>query len=260
MARVDPEEEGRLYGGTIIAKSILAAHGDLLIDDAFMHSMHGYFLRPGQPDFPIFFELMLIRKGRSFATYQITAKQDGKEIFLLVASFQVRESGLEFQNDMPKYVGPHDLPALEEFRRNARPKRFLHSEIDIRPVNKYDLYQNSEIRDSKATFWVKSKLPVKEEPGSHEAFLGFVSDMYLLDISLMPHGLNHELSNLKVVSLDHSMWFHRSFRTDEWLLIEVESMITAGARGFNLGRVYRSDGTLVASLAQEGLIRVLDET
>jgi acyl-CoA thioesterase-2 len=254
-----PERVQRVFGGQVLAQALVAATRTLESDRA-CHSFHAYFLRPGDPRVPILYEVDRSRDGHSFSARRVAAIQHGAQIFILAASFQKPEEGFEHQSQMPVVPEPESLeddqqlllrnpdlaPEIREWVARERPfetRSVLGRGIGDRPA-----------RPAIDHIWLRARGQLGDDAVLHRALLAFVSDMSLLDTALLPHGKSI-FSNVQVASLDHAMWFHRPFRTDEWLLYVQDSPSASGARGFNRGAIYRRDGVLVASVAQEGLIR-----
>lgn len=251
----------RVFGGQVVAQSLVAAQRTVAPDRP-VHSLHGYFMRPGDPAVPIVFTVDRIRDGRSFTTRRVVAVQHGRAIFSLSASFQVAEPGLEHQASMPDVPHPRDLPGEEElaaqFLAHApEPVRNYwrrQRAVEIRPVS-LEHYLSSEPLPPVQHVWVRATGPVPDDAALRAAVLAYASDMTLLDTSLFAHGRSIFDRNLQVASLDHAMWFHRAYEPTEWLLYTQDSPNTVGARGLTRGSLYTESGVLVASVAQEGLIR-----
>jgi acyl-CoA thioesterase-2 len=251
----------RVFGGQVLGQALVAAQRT--VEGRVCHSLHGYFLRAGDPRTPILYEVDRSRDGTSFSARRVVAVQHGEAIFTLSASFQVEESGLEHQFPMPSVPAPEDLKSEHEWRlevlsdmpehvRNwfARPRP-----IEIRPVEPANRFAKGN-RPPHQTVWFRAVGQLPESAALHQCVLAYASDMTLLDTSLLPHGYNLFSANLQLASLDHAMWFHRPFRADEWLLYVEDSPNAAGARSFNRGMVFRRDGALAASVTQESLIRL----
>lgn len=249
----------RVFGGQVLAQALVAA--TRTVDPArICHSLHAYFLRPGDPTVPIIYQVDRSRDGGSFSSRRVTAIQHGAQIFTLAASYQGLEDGFEHQSQMPVVPPPERLeddqqvllrdPTLPDEMRGwvARERAFETRSAIGRGVG------DRPARSPLDHIWLRTRAPVSDDPILHRALLAFISDMSLLDTSLLPHGKSI-FSNVQVASLDHAMWFHRPFRADEWLLYVQDSPSASGARGFNRGSIYTRDGVLVASVAQEGLIR-----
>ncbi|MFZ5533985.1 MAG: acyl-CoA thioesterase [Pseudomonadota bacterium] len=251
-----------VFGGQVVAQALVAAQRTL--DPArSAHSLHAYFLRPGDMKASIVYQVECLRDGKSFSTRRVLALQHGKPIFSLSASFQVTEDGLDHQAPAPQAPPPESLPTEQELRarlaeRVPEPlRRFLNREvgIEMRPVAPVDFF-TPERRAPIQQVWLRVAHPLPDEPGLHRALLAYASDFNLLGTSLLPHGITFFQGNLQGASLDHALWFHRPFRIDDWILYHMESPSASGARGFNLGGFYTRDGQRVASSAQEGLLRL----
>lgn len=250
----------RVFGGQVIGQSLVAA--SRTVEDRHAHSLHGYFLRPGDPKVPIIYEVDRIRDGKSFTTRRVVAIQHGKAIFAMSASFQLEEEGFAHQAEMPKVPGPDELPSEEDVKadlvpRMPEPMRTYYERerpIDMRPVE-INRYMSREAMEPQFHVWIRTTGPLPDDPAVHRCVLAYASDMTLLDTSLVPHGRTVFDPTIQAASLDHAMWFHRPFRADEWLLYAQDTPNASGARGFSRGLIFKQDGTLVASVAQEGLIR-----
>ena len=253
---------GRVYGGQVFAQALVAARRT--VEDAReAHSAHGYFILPGDLAAPIVYFVDRLRDGSSFTTRRVTAIQHGRAIFNLSASFHIAESGPEHQLEMPSVPEPESLTTeLEMIRAVAdripetlRDVLTQERPIDIRPVTPVDPLR-AEKRAPVRQAWFRAVAPLPDEPWIHQAILAYASDYGLLVTALQPHGIPHRARNLMLASLDHSVWMHRPFRADEWLLYSTDSPVTTGARGFVRGTIHTRTGELVASVAQEGLIRL----
>jgi acyl-CoA thioesterase-2 len=258
------EPRTRVFGGQVAAQALVAACRT--VEGRRAHSLHGYFLRPGDPAIPIIYDVDRIRDGRSFTTRRVVAIQRGEAIFSMAASFHVEEPGLTHQLDMPAAAGPEGIPSREErFREYAKelPDVFSRLLERERPIDERDLdpvhMVRPEPKRGEHLVWVRANGSLPDDPAVHQCVLAYASDLSLLDSALRPHGLSWADPHLMGASLDHAIWFHRPFRADEWLLFVQESPSAAGARGFNLGQIFTRDGVLVASVAQEGLIRLVSE-
>lgn len=252
----------RVFGGQVLGQALVAA--SRTVEGRVCHSLHAYFIRPGDPKIPILYEVDRSRDGRSFATRRVVAIQHGQQIFNMAASFQVPEAGLEHQFDMPKVVGPEGLEP-EDVRRarlahqvpEAVREHFSRpGPIDVRPIDEDDDLINPKKAPPYHDVWLKAKGEMPDDLALHQCVLAYASDMTLLDTCLIPHGISWFSGRLQSASIDHAMWFHHPFRADDWLLYCHDSPSAAGARGFNRGMMYTRQGLLVASVAQEGLIRV----
>jgi acyl-CoA thioesterase-2 len=259
-----PHEDGRkrIYGGQVIAQALLAAYAT--VEDRVCHSLHCYFIRPGDPAVPIIFDVDRSRDGGSFTTRRVVAIQHGQQIFNLAASFQDSETGFEHQASMP--AAPHwdeledDFENQPALMQEAPPevRRWLNQ---LRPIETRTVGGRLDFRpppgDPIQQLWFRAKAPIGPDPSLHQVILAYASDMSLLGTGLRPHGLTWLMPDIQVASLDHAMWFHRPTDFNQWHLYHQESPSASGGRGFNLGSIYRgSDGVLVASCAQEGLMRM----
>ncbi len=252
---------GRVFGGQVMAQALSAAM-QTVPDDRFVHSLHSYFLLAGDLDIPIVFEVERIRDGGSFTTRRVKAVQHGQAIFHLSASFQLEQEGYEHQMNMPRVSKPDDLPSWEGIAKQfggilpPNLKRMLDVErpIEFRPVEFINPLAKEKY-DPIRHVWMKAKGEIPEDRRLHDLVLAYATDYNLLTTALLPHGLAADFSSLTLASLDHAMWFHRPFRMDEWLLYALDSPSASGARGFTRGKVFTTDGELVASVAQEGLMR-----
>lgn len=251
----------RVFGGQVIGQALVAAART--VEGRAAHSLHCYFMRPGDPEVPIIYEVDRIRDGKSFTTRRVVAIQHGEAIFSMSASFQIEESGLDHQVEMPDVPAPEDLPSEADlkalFLKDAPEKVRVYWErerpIELRPVDLRHYVSREKLPPAQRV-WIKTTGPLPDDPDIHRCVLAYASDMTLLDTSLFAHGRMIFDKDLQVASLDHSMWIHRPFRADEWLLYAEDSPSASGARGFNRGSLFKRDGTLVASVAQEGLIRL----
>lgn len=251
----------RVFGGRVIGQALVAA-SRTVGEERVAHSMHGYFLRPGDPSVPIIYDVDRIRDGRSFTTRRVVAIQHGEAIFSMAASFHVAEEGLDHQMDMPDVPQPEDLPNEESLKEKIldgapeQVRRYFERErpIELRPTDLRH-YFSSEKLPPEQYVWVRANDKLPADNRIHRCVLSYASDMTLLDTSLFAHGLSVFSEQIQPASLDHALWFHRPFRADEWLLYASDSPSASGARGFSRGRFYSRDGRLVASATQEGLIR-----
>ena len=249
----------RLFGGHVIGQALIAA--SRTVEERPCHSLHGYFLRPGDPSLPIVYDVDRIRDGKSFTTRRVVAIQKGEAIFNMAASFQVIEEGLSHQFEMPD-VPPPDECADESEAWQARlaempeeMRRMAHERpIEMRRVEPFNM-ANPEKRPPYQHAWLRASTRLPDDPALHQCILAYASDMGILSTCTLPHGMSF-MSGLMTASLDHAMWFHRPFRVDEWVLFAQDSPVASGSRGFNRGMMFTRDGTLIASVAQEGLIRL----
>jgi acyl-CoA thioesterase-2 len=253
----------RVFGGQVISQALVAAQRTVE-PDRHVHSLHCYFMRPGDPEVPIIYEVDRIRDGKSFTTRRVVAIQHGEAIFSLSASFQIDEPGLEHAIEMPEGVpAPETLlsekelvsqfidqlpEALRKYWQRERP-------IEFKPVS-LTHYMTREKLPPKQHMWIRVTGAVPDDRALQAAVLAYLSDMTLLDTSLFAHGRSFFDRDIQMASLDHAMWFHRPHKLDDWFLYTQDSPNTSGARGFTRGAIYARDGTLVASVAQEGLIRL----
>lgn len=250
----------RVFGGQVIGQALVAA--SRTVEGRSPHSLHGYFLLPGDPKVPIIYDVERIRDGRSFTTRRVKAIQHGQPIFTLSASFHIDEPGLSHQMAMPDVPKPDQLPSESDIRERVMPlmpdpvRAYFERErpIELRPVE-FKRYMTRDGLDPYFNVWIRATGTLPEDPAIHQAVLAYASDMTLLDSTLVAHGRTVFEREIQAASLDHALWFHRPFRADEWLLYAQDSPFAGGARGFARGSIFTSDGVLVASVAQEGLIR-----
>ncbi|KOT44700.1 acyl-CoA thioesterase [Streptomyces caelestis] len=254
----------RVFGGQVAAQALVAA-GRTVPKDRPAHSLHAYFLRPGDPGAPIVYTVDRIRDGRSFTTRRVVAVQHGKPIFHLSASFQTYEEGLDHQDPMPPSPDPAALPTSEERLRgyaHLAPEvveRFLEARaaVDLRYVDEPPYGRFGEPREPHSQVWFRTNGKLADDPLLHVVLATYVSDMTLLDSVLLAHGRGGwAVGDVVGASLDHAMWFHRPFRADEWLLYDQQSPSAHGGRGLGQGRIYTQDGRLAVSVIQEGVVRV----
>ena len=253
---------GRIFGGQVLAQSLVAAQRTVEEQDRRIHSMHGYFILAGDLDLPVVYFVDRLRDGRSFATRRVTGIQHGKAIFNMAASFHRDEEGFAHQAEMPVVPDPEELtPELELLRQEAHriPEELREvltqdRPLDARPIEPRDPFDPAPAPPVRHT-WVRTVGSLDDDPLHHQAVLAYTSDYHLLGSALQPHGRSFRETGIMAASLDHSIWFHRPFRIDEWLLYSVDSPIAYGARGFARGQFFTRDGVLVASVAQEGVLR-----
>lgn len=254
---------GRVFGGQVFAQALVAARRTV-DEPREAHSVHGYFLRAGDLGAPIVFFVDRPRDGGSFTSRRVTAIQHGEAIFHLSASFHVAENGLGHQGEMPLVPSPDALrPDLEVVRENADrlPSELRTVLTQDRPIDFREVPQEAlpPSTSPRRAVWFRTMEKLPDVPIMHQAILAYASDFGFLPTSLMPHAVSYRDPRIQMASLDHTLWMHRPFRADEWLLYVMESPSAAGARGFVLGRVFTQAGELVASVAQEGLIRLRGE-
>jgi acyl-CoA thioesterase II len=253
---------GRVFGGQVLAQALVAARRTLEEDRA-AHSLHGYFILPGDLRTPIVYFVDRLRDGKSFTTRQVTAIQHGRAIFNMSASFQKLEPGLEHQSAMPDVAPPEQLPSELDLIRGMADRIPEHLRdvltqdrpIDFRAVDAVDPFE-PQPRPPTRHIWMRANGQMSDDLLAHQAALAYASDYGLLSTALLPHGRSVRQPDMQAATLDHAIWFHREFRMDEWLLYSLDSPVAAGARGFARGTVFTRDGQLVASVAQEGLIRL----
>ena len=259
------EDQQRVFGGQVAAQALVAA-GRTVEPDRPVHSLHAYFLRPGDPNIPIVFEVDRIRDGRSFTTRRVVAIQHGKAIFNLAASFHLVEPGPDHAMEMPDVPAPDELPTfrerLEPYLSRIGPDmlEWLVRErpIDSRPVDDPHWLEPAP-RQPAQDVWIKTNGRLPDDPLLHACVVAYASDLSLLDTATLPHAIGYDGAHM-MASLDHAMWFHRPFRADEWLLYHQMSPSASGARGLAVGHVFRDDGVLAITVIQEGLIRPMDAT
>jgi acyl-CoA thioesterase-2 len=251
----------RVFGGQVIGQALVAAYRT--VENRICHSLHAYFIRPGDPKVPIIYEVDRSRDGKSFTTRRVVAIQHGKQIFNLAASFQIPEDGFEHQASMPDVPPPESLPSDEELRLAVIDKVPEHiakhfsrpRPIEMRHVARQD-FINPQPTEPVQHVWFRPRASVGDDLPLNQCMLAYASDMTLLDTCFRPHGITWLSGKLQSASLDHAMWFHHPFKMDDdWMLYTMDSPSASGARGFNRGSIYTRDGLLVASVAQEGLFR-----
>jgi acyl-CoA thioesterase-2 len=257
-----PGGVGRVFGGQVIAQALQAAQRSTDAPKA-AHSLHAYFMRPGSEDFPIIYRVVRDFEGKSFATRRVIAIQQGQPILNMAASFQRPEEGLHHQDAMPDVPPPDALKSEFELRHDMADdipekyrRHFLRSRpIEIRPVAPRSWFR-PEKRAPVQYSWFRLVAPIGDDAAMHRAILAYASDMSLLGTAMLPHGITWMTHKVQTASLDHALWLHEDFRADEWLLYACDSPWAGHARGFNRGKIYTRDGRLVASVAQEGLMRL----
>ena len=256
------ESRQRVFGGQVAGQALVAAARTIDDPGRLVHSLHAYFLRPGDPTVPILYEVDRIRDGRSFTTRRVVAVQHGKAIYNLQASFNRAEPGLDFQEPMASDVP--DPTTLPDFATRMAPHRERLGEWYDRPRPIDTRYVDSAPTDREGPqpptqkVWLRADGPLPDDPVLHACVLTYASDMTLLDTTIRAHGISAwGWEGLHMASLDHAMWFHRPFRVDEWLLYDQWTPSTSDARGLAMGQIYTQDGRLVVTVVQEGLIRVV---
>jgi acyl-CoA thioesterase II len=260
-----PSGWNRVYGGQVLAQALVAAQRTVT-DDRVVHSMHAYFLLAGEPKVPIVYDVEQVRDGGSFSTRRVKAIQNGQPMYVMSASFQKHEVSLDHQAEMPVVPGPETLASQDDLLKMLAGKiplsmaNYLTRDrpIDMRLVEVDRYMSRKKAKPAQQHVWMRAKGRLPDDPKVHQAVLAYASDATLLDTALTAHGKLLFDTDIQMASLDHSMWFHRPFRADEWLLFAQDSPSAGGARGFCRGSIYRQDGVLVASVTQEGLVRQRD--
>jgi len=251
-----------LFGGQVLGQSLSAAMATLNDDNWCAHSLHAYFLRPGTVQDSVEFEVEIVRDGRTFCTRQVTASQNGKAILTMLCSFQQPEEGFEHMAPMPQVKGPDGIPSQLELARMFRdyfPERVrdiytADKPIEMRVLDPVNIFAPTKKEPLKFV-WMKADAPMGDNRTEHQTMLAYATDFNLIPTALHPHAVSVTQKDMQVASLDHSIWFHRPFRMDEWLLYAIDSPAAAGGRGLCRGQIFNQAGELVASVAQEGLIR-----
>lgn len=251
-----------VFGGQVLAQALSAATQTVSLD-RFAHSLHAYFILPGDKSKPIIYEVDTIRDGGSFTTRRVVAIQDGRPIFNFSASFQKRQEGFTHQSDMPKVANPEDLPSFSDLFKKIAAKYNIksmglfdeNSPIEARPVEDID-YENPGNLPPYRHVWFRWKDDsIQNNPALHRIILAYFSDYNLLTSALLPHNISFLKRKLQIASLDHAMWFHCDPPINEWLLYAIDSPYAGHARGFSRGQIFTQSGVMVASVAQEGMIR-----
>jgi len=248
-----------VFGGQVVGQSLHAAA--VTVPERRVHSLHSMFLLPGNHRLPIDYEVERVRDGGSFGTRRVVAIQEGRRIFVMSASFQNVEQGLSHQKEMPQSQDPESIESnIAAWKKQPpNPKRpFMPVPVDFRADHAGDILGGNAGKQGKQ-IWTKAPIALPDDPLVHDTLFGYVSDYGLLWTSLQPHGIRLGDPRLQIASLDHTIWFHRPFRMDEWLLFVMESPNASGGRGLCLAYVYNRSGELVATMAQEGLIRLRDK-
>jgi acyl-CoA thioesterase-2 len=259
---------GRVFGGQVLAQCVIAAGRTVagVEGDRAIHSLHGYFMRPGDDTKPIKFSVERMRDGRSFSTRRVHAIQNGKAILSMIASFQSPAGGLQHQDAMPDVPGPEGLPGLSDLfggfdhpgaRHLARrPIEQRHVEGNLYAPEAGGGQHDRSPRVAAQHVWMRARAPLPDDPLIHAAVLAYASDYSLLEPVIRRHGLTWQDPRLRPASLDHAMWFHRAARLDQWMLYSQQSPSAQGGRGLGIGRMFTADGDLAATIAQEGMVRL----
>ncbi len=253
----------QVFGGQVLGQALSAAQHT--VEGRVAHSLHAYFLRRGDTSAPIVYEVDRARDGGSFSNRRVVAIQHGRPILNLAASFQNPEDGFEHQAAMPDVPGPDELESLHEQVEDLpdcvpmKLKRFMAEKrpFEFRPVRAIDFARRERLPPN-AQIWIRASGSLPDDESLHQNLLAYVSDYELLSVTTLPHGLSFVRDSVMMASLDHALWFHRPVRIDDWHLYSIDSPNAGGARGLARGQFFRQDGTLVASTAQEGLVRVID--
>jgi acyl-CoA thioesterase II len=253
---------GRVFGGQVLAQSLHAAY-QTVDSERVVHSLHSYFLLSGDLSLPIIFNVERIRDGGSFSTRRVVAVQKGRPIFILSASFQKEQNGLEHQIEMPNVLRPNQLLTDEQLMESIKEKspstyrRYtIPRPMEFRPVENFE-FVDSQNAIPYRHIWIKAKQTIDVPLSMHHQLLSYISDYNLLATAILPHRATTTFEQVFFASLDHAMWFHRPFRTDEWLLFAIDSPSASNSRGFSRGNFFTEDGKLVASVVQEGLMRLV---
>lgn len=251
----------QVFGGQVVGQALYAAK-ETVPEERLVHSFHSYFLRPGDSQKPIIYDVEVLRDGNSFSARRVAAIQNGKPIFYMTASFQAPEPGFEHQKAMPAATGPEGLQSETEIAQSLAhflppilKEKFLSDRpLEIRPVEFHNPLKGHVAAPTRQV-WIRANGTVPADIRVHQYLLGYASDLNFLPVALQPHGIGFLEKGIQIATIDHSMWFHRPFNLNEWLLYSVESTSASSARGFVRGEFYTQDGTLVASTVQEGVMR-----
>ncbi|KJF17999.1 MULTISPECIES: acyl-CoA thioesterase II [Acidithrix] len=257
-----PEEHRmRVFGGQVAGQALVAA--GRTVSKGNVHSLHAYFLRPGDPRIPIVYLVDRIRDGKSFTTRRVIALQRGEAIFNLSASFHIQEPGIDHQSEMPDVPDPLSLPTFKEkmapYAKRMGEWYSRPRPLDQRYITEPNMFKTQEKREPYQRVWVRADGTLPDDPLLHACVIAYASDMTLLDSVMLPHKVSWDQPGVMVASLDHAMWFHRQFRADEWFLYDQESPTASGSRGLARGQIFSSDGRLVVSVVQEGLVRIINQ-
>ena len=255
----------QVFGGQVVGQALYAAK-QTVATDRVIHSFHSYFLRPGDSQKAIIYDVETLRDGKSFSARRVSAIQNGQPIFYMTASFQSPESGFEHQNTMPQVAGPENLvteQAMAQKMAHMLPEKLreifiAERPLEIRPVQIHNPLRGHVVKPERQV-WIRANGPLPDDLRIHQYLLGYASDLNFLPVALQPHGKGFLEADMQVATIDHSMWFHRPFDFSEWLLYSVVSTSASGARGFVRGEFYNQQGVLVASTVQEGVMRQRSE-
>ncbi|HCN03715.1 acyl-CoA thioesterase II [Pantoea ananatis] len=255
----------QVFGGQVVGQALFAAK-QTVPEDRVIHSFHSYFLRPGDSQKPIIYDVESLRDGKSFSARRVSAIQNGQPIFYMTASFQSPESGFEHQKSMPQVKGPDNLPNEQQMAQKMahmlpeklREKFIAERPLEIRPVQIHNPLRG-HVDKPQRQVWIRANGTLPDDLRIHQYLLGYASDLNFLPVALQPHGKGFLESDMQVATIDHSMWFHRELNFNDWLLYSVESTSASGARGFVRGEFYNRQGELVASTVQEGVMRQRSE-
>lgn len=255
----------QVFGGQVVGQALFAAK-QTVPEDRVIHSFHSYFLRPGDSQKPIIYDVESLRDGKSFSARRVSAIQNGQPIFYMTASFQSPESGFEHQKPMPQVKGPDNLPNEQQMAQKMahmlpeklREKFIAERPLEIRPVQIHNPLRG-HVDKPQRQVWIRANGTLPDDLRIHQYLLGYASDLNFLPVALQPHGKGFLEPDMQVATIDHSMWFHREMNFNDWLLYSVESTSASGARGFVRGEFYNLQGELVASTVQEGVMRQRSE-
>jgi len=252
------------FGGQVLGQALMAA--GRTVEDKLAHSLHAYFLRPGDAEAPIVYDVERVRDGKSFTTRTVKAIQHGEIIFTMMASFAIAEGGYDHQFPMPEVPAPEALKSELELRRLVAPfvpekhRAFLEKDrpIELRPIDPVNPFAPEKKAPQRA-HWMKAQTALPDDPFLHQCILAFASDFALMGTAMLPHAAHFMQPEMQCASIDHAMWFHRPFRMDDWLLYSMDAPSASAAKGINRGLIHTREGVLVASTAQEGLMRRHDK-
>lgn len=254
------ETPTRIFGGQVVAQALAAAYRT--VENRTCHSLHAYFIRPGNPENPVIYQVDRARDGGSFTTRRVVAIQNGKQILNLSASFHIQDEGWEHQHDMPEVQAPESYPARSELRsrylhrfpEKVRPEVERERPIEIREVDHLDPI-SPPVSDDRNQFWFRMQAAEGADPATQHLLLAYASDIGLMSSGMRPHGLSWFTGEVNGASLDHAIWFHAPVQIQKWHLYAMDSPWAGNGRSFNRGSIYNEDGVLVASVSQEGLMR-----